>query len=80
MLNIYFLFAFILCVFLYFNPEKVFDRPQGALRVMLIFSNFIRIVAFDMGISLSIAYWTLLRRELELKYDFHEKMTVEIRN
>jgi len=63
LLNIYFLSAFTLSVFLYYNPEKVFDRPNGLLRPVLIFSNFIRIVAFDLGICLSIAYWTLLRTE-----------------
>jgi len=70
LLNAYFITAFAMSTYLYMNPECVFDRLSGAVYCLQCVSNFFRIIAFDMGISLSIAYWTLLRTE-DTAFSYH---------
>lgn len=63
LLNIYFSISFILSMYFYWNREIVYDHLNGYMYALQWFANFVRIIAFDMGLSLSIAYWTLLRTE-----------------
>lgn len=63
LLNLYFITSFVMSSYLYWNPESVYDQLNGYVYFLQWMSNFLRIIAFDMGFSLSIAYWLLLRTE-----------------
>jgi len=56
--------------YLYWNPELVYDKLNGYVYALQWACNFLRIIAFDMGFSLSIAYWVLLRTE-DTVFSYH---------
>ena len=70
LLNLYFITAFIMSSYLYWNPELVYDKLNGYVYALQWACNFLRIIAFDMGFSLSIAYWVLLRTE-DTVFSYH---------
>jgi len=68
LLNIYLLSAFILAVYYHTNPDLIYKisgakRPGKLMKNFELFVGILRIWAFDMSLSLSIAYWTLLRTD-----------------
>jgi len=68
LLNIYLLSALILAIYYNSNPDLIHKSsgaqfPGKPIKMFELFVGVLRIWAFDMSLSLSIAYWTLLRTD-----------------
>ncbi|CAG5109653.1 Oidioi.mRNA.OKI2018_I69.chr2.g4168.t1.cds [Oikopleura dioica] len=70
LLNIYFTSAFGLSIYFYIFREEV-ERPQkGMVKITMWICELFRIFSWDVGIMLSLAYWILLRTDLNA-YSWH---------
>ncbi|CBY23479.1 unnamed protein product [Oikopleura dioica] len=70
LLNIYFTSAFGLSIYFYMCHEEVEKQQKGMIKIIMWICELFRIFSWDVGIMLSIAYWVLLRTDLN-PYSWH---------